>query len=190
MATDTRVAAKNVAVQAKITALVANASQRAASNPEQGKTAQTARAVGAPIVTNSDIPANLVTYAELPPLANLTALGYDIPTWLANVNVVDTDDTRNAIQSGAALLTAAPAPTLTSASPATGGIAGGTTVNLVGTHFSPDSVVKFGGVTAPTVTYVDPQHLTVVTPATTAGSRPVAVTTPAGTTGTQPFTSS
>ena len=73
-----------------------------------------------------------------------------------------------------------PTPTVTSLSTGTGPTAGGTTVSVYGTGFTPSSTVDFGTSAATAVTYLSTQQLTVTTP---AGIGPVDVTVHNGTAG-------
>jgi hypothetical protein len=76
-----------------------------------------------------------------------------------------------------------PAATVTSISPATGVPAGGTTITIVGTNFTPTasaSAVTFGGTNATDIVVVDDTTITCKTPAKTAGAYDVVVTTDAG----------
>lgn len=71
-----------------------------------------------------------------------------------------------------------PAPTIDTLSPATGTIAGGTSVTVNGSNFKSDSQVSFNGSVVP-MTYVSPTQLQFVTPAGTAGNAAlVTVTNP------------
>jgi len=71
-------------------------------------------------------------------------------------------------------------PVVTSLSPATGPIAGGTVVTITGTGFTGTNSVTFGG-TAAAITAVTATTITVTAPAHTAGTVDVLVTTPSGT---------
>ncbi|WP_169734138.1 IPT/TIG domain-containing protein [Hamadaea tsunoensis] len=64
-------------------------------------------------------------------------------------------------------------PAVTALSSGTGTTAGGDTVTVTGTGFTPAATVAFGGTPAASVTYLSPQLLSVVTP---AGSGPVDIT--------------
>ncbi|HEX2821202.1 MAG TPA: choice-of-anchor C family protein [Streptosporangiaceae bacterium] len=57
-----------------------------------------------------------------------------------------------------------PAPTVESLSESTGPAAGGTTLTVLGSGFTPTSTVKFGTAAALSVTYLSPQALTVTSP--------------------------
>ncbi len=71
---------------------------------------------------------------------------------------------------------AAPPPTLSAASPATGPLAGGTLVTLTGTGFDGGATVDFGGIAGVGVTVVSATSITVTTPAHTPGEVVVTVT--------------
>lgn len=73
-----------------------------------------------------------------------------------------------------------PAPTVTSVSPAAGGLDGGTPVTIEGTGFSSDTTVDIGGAAATSVVVVSSTQITCVTPARTAGAKTVTVTNSAG----------
>jgi hypothetical protein len=73
-----------------------------------------------------------------------------------------------------------PVPTVSSVSPAAGAAQGGTTVTIGGTGFNRSATVRFGGVRAPSATYLSPETLTVVVPAG-SGPRDVRVSTAGGT---------
>ncbi len=74
----------------------------------------------------------------------------------------------------------ASAPTVTSISPASGPIAGGTSVTITGTGFTGATGVTIGGAPATNVIVVNATTITCTTPAGTAGARSVVVTTPVG----------
>jgi photosystem II stability/assembly factor-like uncharacterized protein len=63
-----------------------------------------------------------------------------------------------------------------SVSPATGPLAGGTKVVLTGSGFSPDAVVRFGGVAATGVTFISQNLLTAIVPGHAVGDVDVSVT--------------
>jgi len=77
-----------------------------------------------------------------------------------------------------------PAPTITTASPATGSTNGGTGITITGTGFQPGAVVIIGGVIASNVTVVSSAQINAVTPPHPAGSADVTVTNPDGGTAT------
>jgi hypothetical protein len=71
---------------------------------------------------------------------------------------------------------ASPAPTVTTVSPTSGVLGGGTLVAITGTGFLHGATVTFGGTAATGVTYVSPTQLTVAAPAkSTAGAVSVEV---------------
>ena len=72
----------------------------------------------------------------------------------------------------------APAPTVTSVSPATGTTTGGTTITINGTGFVSGATVRVGGVSATGVTFVSAAQLRANTPAGSAGAVSVQVTNP------------
>jgi hypothetical protein len=76
-----------------------------------------------------------------------------------------------------------PGLVITSLTPNSGPIAGGTTVTIIGSNIAPGAQVTFGGVAA-TVTAVTSSSLTIVTPAHATGAVDVTVTNPDATTST------
>ena len=75
---------------------------------------------------------------------------------------------------------AAPVPTITNVTPATGTTAGGTSVTITGTNLTGATSVTFGGTPAATFTVDSATQITAETPARAAGTVDVAVTTPGG----------
>jgi hypothetical protein len=73
-----------------------------------------------------------------------------------------------------------PAGTIASVSPPTGLAAGGTSVTIKGSGFTPGSTVTFAGSAATSVNVINDGKLTCNTPAHAAGSADVVVTTNAG----------
>ena len=67
-------------------------------------------------------------------------------------------------------------PTVTSVSPSTGAVAGGTAVTITGTNFAAGATVTFGGTAATNVVVSNSTTITATTPAHAAGAVPVAVT--------------
>lgn len=85
------------------------------------------------------------------------------------------------------LTVTAPAPTVTSISPTSGPIAGGTSVTLTGTGFTGTTGaggVRFGGTNATSYTVNNDTQITAVSPAHAAGVIDVTVTAPGGTSAT------
>ena len=78
-----------------------------------------------------------------------------------------------------AFLLAGPAPTLSSLSPTSGAVSGGTPVTLAGSHLSGTTSVTFDGAMA-TITARSSTQVSVTTPPGAAGAVDVTVTTPAG----------
>jgi hypothetical protein len=75
------------------------------------------------------------------------------------------------------------APKITSFAPATGPVAGGTTVTIDGTGFTGASSVRFGTTTAASYTVTSSSQIKAVTRAHLAGTLPISVTTLGGTAG-------
>ena len=71
-------------------------------------------------------------------------------------------------------------PRLTSVSPSTGALTGGTTLTLVGSGFAPGATVTIGGIPAPTVSSVSPTQIVVTSPAGASGAAVILVTNPGG----------
>ena len=75
-------------------------------------------------------------------------------------------------------------PTVTSASPASGSNAGGTTITITGANFDSGATVTVGGATCTSPTRVSATSMTCVTPAGTLGAVDIVVTNPDTTSGT------
>lgn len=75
-----------------------------------------------------------------------------------------------------------PAATVSSITPASGAAAGGTTVTIKGQNLTGVTAVTFGGTAGTSLTVVDKNTLTVVTPAKSAGAYDVVLTDDSGTT--------
>jgi uncharacterized delta-60 repeat protein len=73
-----------------------------------------------------------------------------------------------------------PAPALSSISPTSGSITGGTSVTITGRNFTGATGVTIGGMAATSVMVVSPTSITCTTPAGTMGTKSVVVTTPGG----------
>jgi len=71
-------------------------------------------------------------------------------------------------------------PILATVSPASGPLAGGTTITLAGSNLTGATGVTIGGVAATSVNVVNASTVTCVTPAGSAGAKDVVITTPAG----------
>ena len=82
-----------------------------------------------------------------------------------------------------------PPPTITTITPASGPITGGSTVTITGTNFTAATAVDFGSTAANSYTVVSNTTITAVTPVTTTtGVTQVTVTTPSGTSATSTTT--
>lgn len=75
-------------------------------------------------------------------------------------------------------------PSVTGISPSGGPLAGGSSVVITGTDFTPTSLVSFGSTQAGSVTFNSPTQVTAVSPANSAGTYDVTVTTAGGSSGT------
>ncbi len=73
------------------------------------------------------------------------------------------------------------APAISSVNPIQGPTAGGTVITITGTNLTGTSAVSIGGNAANSVTVVNPNTVTAVTPPGAAGAKPVSLTTPGGT---------
>ncbi len=82
---------------------------------------------------------------------------------------------------GTILYTNAAAPTVTALSPASGPVAGGTSITITGTAFSNATGVTLGGTAVTSFTVVSSTSITAVTASSAAGAGSVLVTTPSGT---------
>ena len=71
-------------------------------------------------------------------------------------------------------------PRVTSISPSTGVLSGGTTLTINGSGFAPGATVSIGGQPAPTVSAVSPTQIIVTTPPGPSGNSVVLVTNPGG----------
>lgn len=76
-----------------------------------------------------------------------------------------------------------PAPTVTTISPRTGGVTGGSSVTITGTNFTGTTGVTIGGAAATSVVVVDATTITCKTPTGSEGVASVLVTNSSGTNG-------
>jgi hypothetical protein len=75
-------------------------------------------------------------------------------------------------------------PTITSVSPSSGSVSGGTSVTITGTNFASGATVTFGETAATKVTFISSTSITATTPAQAAGGVNVVVTNSNGLSGT------
>jgi lysophospholipase L1-like esterase len=98
----------------------------------------------------------------------------DIRTVWGTPNYTDTPDGLHPSEA------AVDAKLLATVSPASGPLAGGTTITLAGSNLTGATGVTIGGVAATSVNVVNASTVTCVTPAGSAGAKDVVITTPAG----------
>jgi IPT/TIG domain len=91
-----------------------------------------------------------------------------------------------ATKTDAFTFSAAPAPTITALTVATGPSLGGTLLTISGTNFSAGTTVSFGGTAAASAASLNPTTITARTPAHAAGAVDVKVTLPDGQSATRP----
>ncbi|MGE3076519.1 MAG: IPT/TIG domain-containing protein [Dehalococcoidia bacterium] len=114
-------------------------------------------------------------------VVNSTTISAVTPAHTAGtVDVIVTTPTGLSANTSADNFVYGSAPAITSISPASGPLAGGTTVIITGTGFTGATGVTFGGVAA-AITNTTSTSITVTSPAHTAGTVDVAVTTALGT---------
>ena len=101
-----------------------------------------------------------------------------------NVMVTNADAQSGTLNSGYTYSTANSAPTVTSISPNSGTINGGTAVTIRGTGFLAGATVKLGGTSATGVSVVNSTTIAATTPAHAAGATSVVVTNTDAKTGT------
>jgi hypothetical protein len=94
-----------------------------------------------------------------------------------NVVVTNTDTGVGTLTNGFTYTTALP-PTVSSLSPSSGPLSGGTTVTITGANFVTGATVSFGSSRCSNATFVSATSLTCVTPAAAAGASDVTVTNP------------
>ena len=95
-----------------------------------------------------------------------------------NVTVTNPDGKNGTLTNGFRVL--APVPTITSISPGSGTVTGGTSVTIIGTSLTTTTNVTFGGTAAASFTVTDDTHIIATSPALTAGVVDVRVTTLSG----------
>ena len=131
--------------------------------------------VGGTAVPGANVTVNSATSITIVTPATVT-------TGVANVQVTTTGGgVSSTAGTGDDFTYTATVPTITVLNPATGPTTGGTSVVITGTGFITGAVVKFGSLTASSVTINSPTQITAVSPATTAtGTVNVSVTTSGG----------
>jgi hypothetical protein len=119
---------------------------------------------------------------------SITATAPAAPINYGQIDITVTTSSGTSATSSADYFTYLPA-TITSITPSTGPIAGGTLVTIIGTGFAGASAVIIGGSTATGLTVINSTAVSVTTPSHAAGAVNVVITTPNGTaTGTNAFT--
>ena len=148
-----------------------------ASGPAAGGTSLTL--TGTQFVTGATVSVG-GTSATNVNVASSTSITATAPAHAAgSVSVVVTNpDGQSATQGNA--YTYVSSPTLSSVSPTSGPIAGGTSLTLTGTQFVSGATVTVGGVSATSVNVASSTSITATAPAHTAGSVSVVVTNPDG----------
>ncbi|MCL5670043.1 MAG: IPT/TIG domain-containing protein [Acidobacteria bacterium] len=86
----------------------------------------------------------------------------------------------SATSASAFTYTTSTSPTVSSVSPNSGPVGGGTAVTITGTNFASGATISFGGIPASNVSFVSSTQLKATTPAHAAGAVNVAVTNPNG----------
>ncbi|MFK0278195.1 putative Ig domain-containing protein [Ensifer sp. NPDC090286] len=133
--------------------------------------------------------ATAVTFGATP-AAGFTVISGTQITATAPANAAGTFDIRVTTVGGTSATSAADQytyvapPTVTSVTPTSGPMAGGTTVILTGTNFSGATAVTFGGTVASGFTVNSATQITVTSPAHFAGTVDIRVTTAGGTSAT------
>ncbi len=148
------------------------------SGPAAGGTTITltgAAFVSGATVRVGGVAATNVAFASATQLTALTPAG---TAGARDVQVTNPDGQSTTLTGGFTYTATAPnTPTITSVSPASGPIAGGTLVTMRGTTFtSRNMTVLIGGVAATSVVSTNNTTLTLVTPAGTAGARDIVLT--------------
>ncbi|TXI02102.1 MAG: hypothetical protein E6Q76_16095, partial [Rhizobium sp.] len=105
---------------------------------------------------------------------------YTVPSTTSNAIVIEVTNTGN-FRIDWTCLAPLGAPTVTSVSPASGPIAGGTSVTLTGTGFSGATAVHFGATNATSFTVNSDSSITMTSPASSTGTVDITVTTASGT---------
>src|SRR5262249_1608905 len=103
-----------------------------------------------------------------------------------NVVVTNPDNQTGTLSGGFTYTAAAPAPTVSSVSPSSRPVSGGTPVTIAGTGFSAGATVTFGGTAATNVSVSSSTSISATTPSHSAGAVNVAVTNPDNQSGSLP----
>lgn len=106
------------------------------------------------------------------------------PAWINALAMTPGRHLIAATESGLYMLSLAAPPTVTSVSPGTGHVGGGTSVTITGSGFENGATVTFGGTAATSVNVVSATTITATTPAHASGVVSVAVTNPDNQSGT------
>jgi formylglycine-generating enzyme required for sulfatase activity len=148
-----------------------------ATGPVTGGTTITitgASLTGATSVTIGGVPATSFTVVSATKITAVTPAGTEGATAVAVTTAWGTATRAN----GFAYF---PVPTVASVDPNLGPATGGVPITITGTNFAGTPAVKIGTKNATSVVLVNATTITAVTPADTAGVKPVSVTTPGGT---------
>lgn len=147
-----------------------------ASGPQGGGTSVTI--TGTSLANASSV--DFGTAAGTVTADSATSITATSPAGTGTVDVVVTTPGGTSTATSADHFTYVPGPTISSISPTTGPVAGGTVVTIAGTNLENATAVDFGAAGA-TVTADSTTSVTVTTPAGSAGAVTVSVTTPSGT---------
>jgi hypothetical protein len=137
-------------------------------------------------VTKANIPTAAVTDPD-PQLRLTDALYVEVPYVRGKDQLTPAGSQRKLLYPAGTILRTSqinalfPAETIASISPATGGVAGNTTVTITGTGLDGVTGVTFGGTAGTALTILSPTQLTVKTPAHAAGAVNVVLTAASGT---------
>jgi len=119
---------------------------------------------------------SLATSVAVGPSTSITCLTPAHAAGTVDVVVTNPDAQSGRLPNGYTYSDAAPAPTVTTISPTSGPISGGTSVTVSGTAFQAGATIDFGGTPGTSVTLISSTVLTCLTPSHAAGSVDVTVT--------------
>ncbi|PYX12360.1 MAG: hypothetical protein DMG85_02665 [Acidobacteria bacterium] len=135
------------------------------------------------IITGSNLrPGLKVTFGGVPVTVNSSGqVSINATTPAGNLGLVDvvvtnTDGQTFTLKGGFTYANPPEPPTVTSVSPASGSLKGGTTVTISGTGFNKGAVVTFGGSMATTIVVINSTTILAATPAHPVGTADVVVT--------------